>query len=177
MDVVEIEKSSDQFRLIYDCKSRYVLHRITDEEKKFKLCKVVSQNFTLKKIPVIVTNDGRTIRYPDPLIKVDDVVKVDIESGKVLDFIKFEVGKLAMITKGRNTGRVGTVMVVEEHPGSFAIVSLRDSSGNSFSTRKENVFIIGDADKPSVTLPKGQGVKLTIIEEREDIMKKRKVTA
>jgi len=177
MDVVEIEKSNDQFRLIYDCKSRYVLHRITDEEKKYKLCKVVSQNFTLKKIPVIVTNDGRTIRYPDPLIKVDDVVKIDIESGKVLDFIKFEVGKLAMITKGRNTGRVGTVMVVEEHPGSFAIVSLRDSSGNSFSTRKENVFIIGDADKPAVTLPKGQGVKLTIIEEREDIMKKRKVTA
>ena len=139
MDVVEIEKSNDQFRLIYDCKSRYVLHRITDEEKKYKLCKVVSQNFTLKKIPVIVTNDGRTIRYPDPLIKVDDVVKLDIESGKVLDFIKFEVGKLAMITKGRNTGR--------------------------------------DADKPAVTLPKGQGVKLTIIEEREDIMKKRKVTA
>lgn len=143
MDVIEIEKSGDQFRLIYDCKSRYVLHRISDEEKKYKLCKVVSQNFTQKKIPVIVTNDGRTIRYPDPLVKVDDVVKVDIESGKMIDFIKFEVGKLAMITKGRNTGRVGTVMVVEKHPGSFAIVTLRDSAGNSFSTRQENVFIIG----------------------------------
>ncbi|RYY87777.1 hypothetical protein EON63_03490 [archaeon] len=42
---------------------------------------------------------------------MDDVVKVDVATGKVVDFIKFEVGKLAMITKGRNTGRVGKFIV------------------------------------------------------------------
>ena len=71
------------------------------------------------------------------------IQKVDIATGKVLDILKFEIGKLAMITKGRNTGRVGTIMHVETHPGAFDIVTVKDASGNSFSTRKENVFIIG----------------------------------
>eukprot|EP01040_Poterioochromonas_malhamensis_P006778 gene6778-7304_t len=174
MDVVELPKSNDQFRLIYDTKGRYVLHRISDEEKKFKLAKVKKQELTKKKIPYVVTHDGRTIRYPDPAIKVDDVVKVDIATGKIVDFIKFETGKLAMITKGRNTGRVGTVLHVERHPGAFDIVTVRDATGNTFSTRQENVFIIGNGSESAVSLPKGNGVKISIIEEREKIMSNRK---
>lgn len=174
MDVIEIPKSGDQFRLIYDTKKRYVLHRISDEEKKYKLCKVKRQEISKKKIPLIVTHDGRTLRYPDPLVKVDDVVKVDIATGKMVDFIKFELGKLAMITRGRNTGRVGTITLVEKHPGSFDIVTLRDTDGQTFSTRLDNVFVIGNADAPAVSLPKGSGVKKTILDEREAIMKMRK---
>lgn len=177
MDVVEIPKSGDQFRLIYDTKGRFVLHRIDDEEKKYKLARVKHQEFTTKKVPYIVTHDGRTIRYPDPAVKVNDVVKVDIATGKVVDFIKFEVGNMAMITKGRNTGRVGTIVAVEKHPGSFNIVNIRDSAGNSFSTRQENVFIIGAGETAAVSLPKGKGVKLSILEEREMIMRKRRVDA
>jgi len=174
MDVVELTKSGDQFRLIYDTKGRFVLHRIDDAEKQFKLCRVKHQEMTNKKVPYIVTHDGRTIRYPDPAVKVNDVVKVDIATGKAIDFIKFEVGKLAMITKGRNTGRVGTVVSVEKHPGSFDIVTIRDTAGNAFSTRQENVFIIGSGESLAVTLPKGNGVKLSILEERDMILRKRK---
>lgn len=174
MDVIEIPKSNDQFRLIYDTKGRYVLHRISDEEKKYKLAKVKKAELSKKKIPYVVTHDGRTIRYPDPAIKVDDVVKVDIATGKIVDHLKFEIGKLAMITKGRNTGRVGTVLHVERHPGAFDIVTVRDATGNSFSTRQENVFIIGTGNEPAVSLPKGNGVKISIIEEREKIMSGRK---
>ena len=177
MDVVEIPKSNDQFRLIFDTKGRYSLHRISDEEKKFKLCRVTKQEISKKKVPFVVTHDGRTIRYPDPLIKVNDVVKVDIATGKIIDFNKFEIGKLAMITKGRNTGRVGTILHVESHPGAFNIITVRDSSGNSFSTRTENVFIIGSGETPDITLPKGQGIKLSILEEREVILRKRKAGA
>lgn len=177
MDVVELPKSNDQFRLIYDTKGRYVLHRINDEEKKFKLCKVKRAELTKKKIPYVVTHDGRTIRYPDPAIKVDDVIKVDIESGKIVDFMKFEIGKLAMITKGRNTGRVGTILHVEKHPGSFDIITVRDTAGHSFSTRKENVFILGSGETPAVSLPKGNGIKLSILEERDLAMKRRKAAA
>jgi len=175
-DVVEISKAGDQFRLVYDTKGRYVLHKIDDEEKKFKLCRVRRQEITTKKVPYIVTHDGRTIRYPDPAAKVNDVVKVDIATGRATELIKFEAGKLAMITKGNNTGRVGVVLHVEKHPGSFDIVTVRDAAGHTFSTRQENVFLIGhNADSPLITLPKGLGVKLSILEEREFIAKHKKV--
>jgi len=180
MDVVEIPKAGDQFRLIYDTKGRYVLHRISNEEKAFKLCKVKRQELTSKKVPYVVTNDGRTIRYPDPDVKVNDTVKVDIATGKILSLIKFEVGKSAMVTKGRNTGSVGVIVKVEHHPGSFDIVTMRDAAGNSFSTRLENVFVIGQgagtahgAPATEVSLPKGKGVRLSILEERDMIERKR----
>jgi ribosomal protein S4E len=177
MDTVEIPKAGDQFRLIFDTKGRFVLHRISDDEKGFKLCRVKRQELTQKKVPVIVTHDGRTIRYPDPLIKVNDTVKVDLSTGKVVTVIKFEAGNMAMITKGRNTGRVGTITHVEHHPGSFDIVSVRDANGHVFSTRLENVFVIGSKDTPEVTLPKGKGLKLSIIEERDQIARKKKNAA
>jgi ribosomal protein S4E len=174
MDVVELPKSNDQFRLVYDTKGRFVLHPISDEEKKFKLCKVVKKELTLKKIPYLVTHDGRTIRYPDPLINVDDVVRVDITTNKIIDFNKFELGKLVMITQGRNTGRVGNMTKIESHPGSFDIVSIRDATGVTFSTRGQNVFVIGSAEESVISLPKGKGIKMSIIEEREMVSRKKK---
>jgi len=177
MDVVEMPKAADAFRLIYDTKGRFVLHRVSDEEKQFKLCRVNRVDITQKKIPVVVTHDGRTIRYPDPIIKPNDVVKVDIATGKIISTLKFESGNMCMVTKGRNTGRVGIMAHIEKHPGSFDIAVIRDAAGNSFSTRSENVFVIGNKDECAVTLPKGKGIKLDIISEREAVVKMRKASA
>ena len=86
MDVVEMPKSNDQFRLIFDTKGRFVLHSISDEEKKFKLCKVVKKELTLKKVPYIVTHDGRTIRYPDPLISVNSSINIILQASDDFDW-------------------------------------------------------------------------------------------
>jgi len=45
-------------------------------------------------VPFLTTHDGRTIRYPDPNIKVNDTIRYDIASSKILDHIRFETGKL-----------------------------------------------------------------------------------
>jgi len=176
MDVVEIKRSNDVFRLVYDTKGRFVLHRIDENEKKYKLCRVKAVSLTNKAVPYLVTHDGRTIRYPDPAIRVNDTIKVDIDSGKILadGIVRFDVGNSVMITKGRNTGRVGTLTHIEHHPGSFNIATVRDESGNSFSTRTENVFVIGQGNTPAVSLPKGNGIKLSILEERDMIARKAK---
>ena len=42
---------------------------------------------TSKKVPYLVSHDGRTIRYCDPIVKANDTVKVDIATGKILDTI------------------------------------------------------------------------------------------
>jgi small subunit ribosomal protein S4e len=167
MDVVSIQRSNDMFRLMYDTKGRYVLQRIKEKEAEYKLCKVKKTELTSKKIPFLVTHDGRTIRYPDPISKVNDTVKVDIKTGKIVDTIKFEIGKCVTVTKGRNCGRVGTLMSRDKHPGSFDIVHVKDDAGHTFATRMDNVFVLGEAGKPQVTLPKQKGIKLDIFEEKK----------
>jgi ribosomal protein S4E len=172
MDIVTMEKSNDRFRLMYDTKGRFVLHRVKEDEAKFKLCRVVASKTSENKVPVVITHDGRTIRYPDPLVKVNDTIKVDIASGKPLSgegsHIKFATGCQVMLTRGHNIGRVGILMHVEKHEGSFDIVTVKDSKGVTFATRLNNLFVIGDGTKLQVSLPKGKGIKKNIHEEKAD---------
>jgi len=165
-DVVEIEKTDEHFRLIYDPKGRFVVHRITAEEAAYKLCRVKEIKRSAKNVPVAITHDGRTIRYPDPLVKRDDTVMVDIETGKIKDFVKFETGNMIMVCGGRNRGRVGILVHQEKHKGSHTICHVKDSAGNQFATRSTNIFTIGKGNKPLISLPKGKGIKLTILQEQ-----------
>jgi len=177
MDVIGIEKTNENFRLIYDTKGRFAVHRITPEEAKYKLCRVKKLGVGPKGVPFLVTNDGRTIRYPDPLVKIHDTIQLDIATGKIVDFIKFENGNLCMVTGGHNLGRVGTVTNRERHPGSFDIVHIKDSTGHVFATRLNYVFIIGKANKAYVSLPKGNGIRLSIAEERDQRLAAKKDTS
>nr|XP_053631173.1 LOW QUALITY PROTEIN: 40S ribosomal protein S4-like [Cherax quadricarinatus] len=167
MDVVSIAKTGEYFRILYDVKGRFIAHRITDEEAKYKLCRVKKISVGPKGVPFLVTTDGRTLRYPDPLVKVNDSILFDIEKKKMKDFIKFDSGNLCMITGGRNLGRVGTIVSRERHPGSFDIVHVKDAVGHIFATRLNNVFIIGKGNKAYISLPRGKGIKLSIAEERD----------
>jgi small subunit ribosomal protein S4e len=166
MDVVQIEKTDENFRLVYDTKGRFVVHRISKEEAAYKLCKVQRLEHGKGGVPYIATHDGRTIRYPDPDIKVNDTVMLDIETNKVKDFAKYDLGNMVMVTGGHNNGRVGTIIHKEKHKGSFEIVHIEDAAGNRFATRVGNIFVIGKGNKPLISLPKGKGVKLTIIQEQ-----------
>jgi len=182
MDVISIMKTNEYFRLMYDVKGRFVLHRITPEEASYKLCRIQKvykrSKATIGRMPGLegqrgvisaaVTHDGRTIRFIDPAVKVNDTVKFDIKTGKVLEHLKFEVGSTVMITKGANVGRVGTIVATERHPGSFDIVHVRDRRGNAFATRLTNVFVIGDSNNVAVSLPRFKGIKKSILEESQE---------
>ena len=147
-------------------RGRFAIHRVSAEEAKYKLCRVKALEMGANKVPYVKTHDGRTIRYPDPLVKMHDVVKLNLETGKIDDFIKFETGNLAMISGGKNTGRVGVVVSREKHAGSFDIVHVKDSAGHVFATRLGNVFVIGEGNSPMISLPKRKGIKMSILEER-----------
>jgi len=183
MDVVRINKVNEVYRVLYDIKGRYVLHELKDQkEAGMKLCRVQTVSKAKKatighnpfqvgqagSIPFLTTHDGRTIRYPDPLIKKNDTVQIDIKTGKITGHLKSDVGNLAMVTKGANIGRVGVITSKERHPGSFDIVHLKDKKGVPFATRSGNVFVIGDAEKAWISLPKHKGQRSTILEERAE---------
>lgn len=134
---------------------------------QYKLCRVKKVATGPKGIPYLVTHDGRTIRYPDPLIKVNDTIRYDILSGKIIDFIKFQTGNLCMVTGGHNFGRVGIITSRERHVGSFDIIHVKDSLGHTFATRSAYIFVIGKGTAPHVSLPRGRGLRLTVAEERD----------
>lgn len=171
-DVVQIEKTDEHFRLLLDTKGRFVMHRITPEEAQFKLLRVKTYETGPKGVPFITTHDGRTIRYVDPAVNKNDTVKFDLKTKKVVDWVKFDVGHVAMVTGGHNKGRVGIITHRERHPGSFDIMHLKDAAGATFATRLQYTFIIGHGNQPLISLPRNKGVRRSILEERDARMKK-----
>lgn len=123
--VLDVVLPFDEFSVVT---FRFCVHRITGEEAKYKLCRVLRVSVGPNNVPMLSTNDGRTIRYPDPLCKVNDTIRVDISTNKIMDFIKFEPGNICMVTGGANTGRVGIIMNRERHQGSFDIVHVKVSN-------------------------------------------------
>ncbi|KAM3135872.1 hypothetical protein pb186bvf_012001 [Paramecium bursaria] len=174
-DVVSIDKTKQNFRVLYDVAGRFILKSVTADEAKFKLAKVTQKKIGPNNIPYIVTNDSRTIRYPHPDIHVNDTVKIDLDTGKVTEFIKQEAGNLAYLLGGNNIGRVGLIQHREQHLGSFDIIHIKDSNGKSFATRIGNVFVIGKGNKPLISLPDDHGLYLSALEKKELKEKENKV--
>jgi small subunit ribosomal protein S4e len=168
MDVVSINKTNEHFRMLLDVKGRFQPHRIDSKEAQFKLCRVVTKQIGKSKVPHITTHDGRTLRFPHPDICINDTVKINLSSGAIEQVIKLVNNSTVLLTGGNNIGRIGTLSSIERHPGSFDIAHVRDARGNAFSTRINNVFCIGDGKTNAISLPKGEGISLTPIEERDE---------
>ena len=72
-----------------------------------------------------------------------------------------------MLVGGNNIGRIGNLQSLKKHPGSFEIAHVKDTSGQIFSTRLSNIVVIGDGKTPAISIPKGQGIRLSLIQERD----------
>jgi small subunit ribosomal protein S4e len=179
MDTITIDKTGDKYRMLYDAKGRFQLHKISEAETQIKLCKVKNVSYAPNRTPFLSTHDGRTIRFPDPNVRINDTIVVDQASGKIKEWVRFKPGALVMITGGANTGRIGEIVNRERHPGSFDIIRVKDSADNKFATRIANCFVIGaTATTPLVSLPKAKGIRTSLVVDREkklaDQIKQRK---
>lgn len=55
---------------LHESMTSSMLGPTVQEEAAYKLCKVKQHSYGKGAVPYLVTHDGRTIRYPDPDIKV-----------------------------------------------------------------------------------------------------------
>nr|UXY86659.1 40S ribosomal protein S4 [Cryptomonas paramecium] len=154
MDIILIKKTKEIFRLLYNSIGSFTLHRIGKNESFIKICKVISVKIGNMGIPYIVTHDGRTIRYPDPVIKTNDSVIFNIFKKKIIDFIKFDIGSLCIVTGGYNTGKIGIVYYKEKYYNSQEMIYLKNFEESQFFTKISNVFVIGKGNKSFISLPK-----------------------
>ncbi|XP_070097370.1 small ribosomal subunit protein eS4, X isoform-like [Equus przewalskii] len=136
MDVVSIDKPVENFQVVYDSEGGLAVHSITPKEAKvlYKLHKVRKIFVGVKGILHLVTHDAHTIHYPDCLIDVNTTIQTDLETGKITSFTKSDSANLCMVTRGANLGGTSVVTNRDRQPGSFDVVHVQDSSGNSFPT-------------------------------------------
>ena len=118
MDVIELDGTTDIYRLVPKDGHKLVPIKINEKEKSKKLVKVKSKtNITGGKIQ-LGFHDGRTI-ITDTNVNVNDTCLLQIPEQKILDVIKFEKNSQVIIIKGGNAGRVGTINEIKS--GTFTL--------------------------------------------------------
>ncbi|KAI5192472.1 small subunit ribosomal protein S4e [Nematocida minor] len=161
MDVISFPKIHENYRLLYNVNKKFCLQPITEEEAKFKICKVLTKRLEGKSILTLHTNDGRTIKYADPSIKIGDSIKLNLETQEMEEFYHLEVGKTAYTFRGKNLGCVGIIREIKTHMGGFSMSILEDLNGRTFITRTDNLIVIGEAGESMISLPKERGIRTT----------------
>lgn len=164
MDVIEIPAINKTYRLLPTPKKGLNLHIIKGEETGFKLCKIVNK-VTIKGGHLQLNlHDGRNIlvktvdsRNPaEDIHTTSDVLKLKIPEQEVLGHLKLDAGVLALVTGGKNIGRLGRVVkIAEDKESPSSAITLVDDKETQFETVIDYVFPIGRGE-PWISLPEGE---------------------
>jgi len=162
MDVISIPEIKGTYRIL-PSKKGLVLHPIEAGEADFKLCRI--ENKTVVKGGHVQLNlhDGTNL-----LIRAEksqnlerdtyetlSTLRIGIPIREILECIKLAEGAYALITSGKNAGRHGKIVAIEEKPEQKRrdlLVSVEDKGGVQFQTTLDYIFVVGSA-KPKISLP------------------------
>lgn len=165
MDVLDIPKLSASYRVLYNAKGRFVFVKLKKKEAQFKLCRVQKKATGPNKVCYFVTHDGRTLRYINPDVEMNDTLKLNLETNEVEGIFKMKVDNVVYAMNGNNRGRVGVVKHISKFHGNHDLITIKDARGHTFTTRVSYVMAIGTGSKSVITLPKEMGLRNSIVEE------------
>jgi len=154
MDVVEIPKMGESWRVLFDRKGYLCFNEIDEEESDFKLEKVVG------KVPFeggknqLALSDGKTIVGDFESVNLGDTVKVSLPDLSVEERIPCEVGNVAFTIGGGNVGRMGQVKEISEMAGPSSDQIMIEADGEEFQAPDKYVFIVGK-DSSEISLLEG----------------------
>jgi len=162
MDVVSIPDMEKWYRVLPHEKGLF-LHPIGKDEATFKLCRVESKAVLKGGNVQLNLHDGRNVlvRVKDPNKPEEDVfhtldtVEISLPRQEISGHMKLVEGAQALIVGGKNVGKHGKIVAIDQRPRQkrkSSLVTVEDEKGNRFQTTIDYVFVIGDT-KPHISLP------------------------
>ncbi|MEM2103391.1 MAG: 30S ribosomal protein S4e [Candidatus Bathyarchaeia archaeon] len=162
MDVVSLREAGRHFRILPFHKG-LTLHEIKGEEAEFKLCRVEDKTTVKNGWVQLHLHDGSNVlvKVADSKNPVEDIystfdtVKLSLPDRQIVGHVKLKQNCYALITGGKNIGKHGKILEIEEAKGKKrkdAIVTIEDGKGNRYQTVLNFVFAIGE-EHPLISLP------------------------
>ena len=153
MDVISIPELNKFFRVLPSNKG-LSLSPISEEETSFKLSRVEDKTTVAKGVQVAL-HDGSTflVKVADPknskevLYESFDILKLNLPDKQVIDVLKTKIGNLALVTGGKNIGKKGKIVEIEQTEAKKrrnALAVIEDEKGVRYQTILDYVFSIGE---------------------------------
>jgi len=143
MDLLDIPLIKEQYRVALDHKGRIVLKKI-EKPADFKLVKIKGKKMLKSGKTQLNFHDNKNMLVKNDTYKVGDVLKIKLPELKIEKHLKLEEGNLAYVTKGRHAGTIGKIKRIEEGTLQRKPIVVIEKEGKEHTTRKDNIFIIGE---------------------------------
>jgi len=162
MDVVSLPEAEKFFRILPYSKG-LILHPISKEEAAFKLCRIENKKVVKNGHIQLNLHDGSNIlvKVSDPKKPQEDIyetldsLKIGLPERQILEHTRMKKDDFAIITGGKNIGKYGKIVEIEEAKGKkrrSALATIEDEKGNRYQTILDFVFAIGETQS-SISLP------------------------
>lgn len=150
MDIIEIPKTGEAYRILLDNKGRLQLKAVDDSTTK--LCKIINKTTIKGGKTQLNLHDGKNIIVEEDTFSSGDVISVKVEDNEIVDTFKLEEGATVLVTGGKHTGELGTVseIIINESSKPNTIL-IENKQKDIFLTLKDYAFVVG-TDAPSISL-------------------------
>ncbi|RZN47376.1 30S ribosomal protein S4e [archaeon] len=154
MDIIEIPRTEEYYRVVPDYKGSLTLHPISADEKDKKLYKI-SNIIALKGGKYQLNfHDGNNYVTTKKYNTYESVI-FDLDKNEIVDTVPLEEGSVVLIVSGRNVSHIGKIVEIQNFGMNPDTVTLESSKG-TFQTLKDYVIAVGTGSKPMISLPEGE---------------------
>ena len=137
MDTLSIPNVDEHFRMALTTLEKLELKKITEEESKTKVSKILGKTVLKNKRLQLNLYDGTNLIVKEDKYKIGDSLLLSLPDKKIKKSFSLEPGSYVYLTKGSHVGEQG---IVDKLEGSKVFVK---SGDNIFETPKEAIFITG----------------------------------
>lgn len=168
MDVITIPEINANYRVL-PWRGGLILHQISEEEAKYKICRIENKITLNGGHAQLNLHDGRNIlirsedqRSPaGSVFQTLDSLKIEFPEQRIIEHLSLDLDKIAMIIGGKNAGRYGVIKAIERQEGQKkrnSLVTIEDGGREELRTILSYIFVIGEKT-PIISLPKLEGVQ------------------
>ncbi len=149
MDVIEIPKTKEYFRVLFDKKGSVNLLKIDESEKNTKLFKLINKTMIRGNKVQLNLHDGTNVLSEEGYTTSSTLV-MKVPDMKIVDSLEFKEGYLGLVIKGKNVSRIGKISKITPF-GIYKDAVILESGDDKFQTLKDYVLVVGK-DSPIIKL-------------------------
>ncbi len=151
MDVLEIPKLKEQYRLIFSTRGKLILKPIKATETGIRVCKILGKRTLKNKKTQLNLDNGTNLLVEKDKHTLGDSMILTLPDNKIKEDLKLEKGATVYLTGGKKIGTIGKIESITQGTGIQKGMITVKSKQETFETRKAYAFVIGK-DKPAIEI-------------------------
>lgn len=136
-DTIAVHETKSFFRIVLNSKGKLDVSKISEDESKFKPCRIIGKTSLPGKKIQINLYDGRNILIENNDYKVGDTLVISIPENSTKKHLKFEKKAKVFLVGGKHIGETGIIEDIRQN----RIIYKNDKEGG-LETLKKYAFVI-----------------------------------